>query len=412
MSSYSKYVGRFGGRKGKRYEIEISYPSREGEATGAQEVRLGAAPVVISYDSADKLDPIVQSRCAVQLWSDSDGKYQHLYSTNGRDVSLAVYTVDRGGARDELVWLGTIDPETYEEPYSRPEGYMVTLGFSDLGCLRRQKHKLSGLMGLYQIIRECLTATHPEREGLELSVSIESATMLASGIPAVHNTYIDTSLYLDDDGKPVSYWDVLGGILRSMRLRVEQRGGGYHVYDNSAMLGDVPTPLRSAGTDAVMMADRVYSSVEIETDAKHSRVTREIAPPSADGGEVDEVPRVDIDDVLAYDIKTKLISGGAYAVETKPISTGGDAKAVALYLNPSANQGVYTAALVGGKHARYSTISRGNSIDPDGTIHYDLDMSGHNGRRPQSNTWDILPLIPTRLVGYNPLLLLRCISLA
>lgn len=298
MGDYSKYIGRFGGRNGLRYEIEIKYPKRSTLPT-TQVVRLGVPPVVISYQSSDKLDPIVISRCQVSLWCDADGRYQHLYSTSGRDVSLEVYERDADGIRGDLVWFGTIDPEVYEEPHSRPDGYFVSLGFSDLGCLKRQRHSLRGLSRISSVIGACAAASLPLWADGNRLKAIASSTYLEGGGMAVGNGAIDTALYTDDAGKPKTYWDVLGGLLRSLRLRIEQRGGRYIVYDNESMLKAAPVGLSSGGSDSVMIADKIYNNVQLETPLRLDAAIKEVEIDYT-GRDYQDVSRLDVDETVAY----------------------------------------------------------------------------------------------------------------
>ena len=96
---------------------------------GAELMLRGSEPLVIEWEDKDKEETICSSSATLGLLSPGDRTYTGLYTTKACSTRLDVY---RDGA---LYWSGTLDTETYEEPYTYRQDYEVELTFSDFGEL-------------------------------------------------------------------------------------------------------------------------------------------------------------------------------------------------------------------------------------------------------------------------------------
>lgn len=306
-------------REDKSYYIEIVYP---GDDERIEEVRMMAdAPVVLTYDSDDKLSPIVHGGLRLSLYSDTDGKYRHLMYYPPRTVEARLYKAQRikrtglaGGKADkvtyapgELLWRGVMDGEEYQEDYSRRDRYPVRLTFADFGGLRRVRHTLKGTMSVRTaIVRLCDALSVYRRDADELLVPeytwLSRTVAMDEDRPVfgfvdetgILDAHIDTAVLREDSGEPLYAYDALEGILRSFGLRIEYRNNTVHVYELEALRRDESrrVPLASRGDDAVLMADKLYTRVEIEADTRErmeqsapiklGRVDRTVVEPRQD----------------------------------------------------------------------------------------------------------------------------------
>lgn len=422
---YSIYRGWFANYAGDRYGVEILYPTpseyvdekirlgHSGETNIGNEetIRLSAEPALISYDSDNKLSPIVQSSCKIELLSDTDSRFHHLYSMDGRDVFLTIYRLDDITVFDsetssistsfdtpvEVIWRGAIDPEQYEEPYSRDKNYFVSLTFSDFGILKRQKVGLSGLVSIKSVVQDAIASVLPVyglSEALRVSVDISTTMIGEKGedLPLIDSAYIDSSIFYKDN-EAMSYWDALEGVLGSLRLKLEQRRGKCYLYDHNALARRSATMLHSSATDAQFMADAVYNNIEVKTEQRLSDVDHKEELSLSSDIQFNNVPRTDVDGYIAYQERAESIGGGAYKLETKKVTAGEDATMIALYLDPPSTQGIDSKE--GGFKYAKEVVQSGIRMDV-------------NGSHPTySKTYDspihlCNPYIPKRLLAYTP----------
>ena len=138
-----KYRGYFADLAGGKWQVDIL-----AAGGSAAPIRLAYEnPLVIEWRGDELFDPIVRSRATLRVLSDTDRRFIDLYSSGGRDVFLAVYRNKR------LYWIGSIEPEQYEEPYSYKENYITELIFNDLAVLERTKFRLRGRMSVADLVR-------------------------------------------------------------------------------------------------------------------------------------------------------------------------------------------------------------------------------------------------------------------
>lgn len=138
-----KYRGYFADLAGGKWQVDIL-----AAGGSAAPIRLAYEnPLVIEWRGDELFDPIVRSRATLRVLSDTDRRFIDLYSSGGRDVFLAVYR------NKKLYWIGSIEPEQYEEPYSYKENYITELTFNDLAVLERTKFRLRGRMSVADLVR-------------------------------------------------------------------------------------------------------------------------------------------------------------------------------------------------------------------------------------------------------------------
>jgi hypothetical protein len=185
---------------------------------------------VVEWAEDDLWAPIHGSTCTLQLLSPGDRSLVDLYTVPPAEVQLRLY---RNGG---LWWVGTLDPEFYEEPYdNRVKDYTVTLTFSDFGILDRMDVDwgTAGRKTLRSIISDCAS-----RAGLDLLTLISEVSStyvdgLTTGDHKLLPQYVAARCanFYDEDGKPTTLKEALAAVLQPLGWRIEQRCGNIRLYD-------------------------------------------------------------------------------------------------------------------------------------------------------------------------------------
>lgn len=233
---------------------EIAQPSLDLDVVSAE----------IEWTSVDKIEPVQGSSLSLTLVSPSDRTLTELYKV--APATLFV-TIMRDG---ELWWMGAIDPELYSEPYTTDKGYEVTITASDFGVLDRLDFDLTGIASINDIIKGCLNRMYPDFFKHRISDFYRS-TSIDGETTAVDLTklYVDTSNFYDEDGKPMTWREVLEAVLQPLGLRMVQRCAGsgvlFYLYDiNALFTHHYPTKdIWWSSDDAQLDIDKTYDKVEL-----------------------------------------------------------------------------------------------------------------------------------------------------
>lgn len=213
--------------------------------------------LVIEWKETAKHDILCGSIATLTLNSPGNGTYLDLYTDTPGTIQLRVL---RNGV---LYWLGYLDPEFYEEPFTSGMNYNVTLTFSDFGILDRLKYNLSGFKTIDEILSDCLS-----RAGLS-SLPLNKSYISTWGYGVI-GRYILGALcvrsenFYDEDGEALSLAEVLEGVFRPLALRIVQRAGTLYVYDiNGLHSGGIDSRIVWGGDGQVLGVDRVYNNLKI-----------------------------------------------------------------------------------------------------------------------------------------------------
>ena len=366
--STASYYGLFVDRHGVQHALCIDYPQRENGAV-RRFVSLGVPPVRLSYESEDLLSPIVEGRCRFSLYSADDQQFVHLCRSREGEVKVSLFklgtprewTLDElqhlsGASGVQLLWRGTLDPESYSEPYTSRGGYMVELEASDLGVLKRKKFVAPKESRLE--LRQLLSSP----AGVDVAFSgsqwiTEAVSRDGDGSFRVAPTdlYVPSALFNQsgkEDAEDKTCYELLEGVLRSLSLRIEQRMGRLLVYDlNSlsseddserrALLTSAPQRLRPMGDDAEVMGTRVYDQLLLTVDQGLGSVRasyRSALEGSLDGRPLMSAPRLDT--LGGYDlVGYKYAREGNEAISRK-MTIGEDAAMLVVAWQPEAGHGV------------------------------------------------------------------------
>lgn len=252
-----RYRGSFLSKDGVTWRVDILQEGYGGVEPGVLELPADC-PLEIEWDETDKLDPVQGSCATLKIISDRDRQYIDLYTVQVGEICLKVY---RNGV---LYWVGNLDPELYEEPYSYTTGYDVTLTFSDFACLDRIDWTRTGRMTIHAMIVYCLSLC-----GLQNNLSIEKliSTKLnrySSSAITLLEIFVNQENFYDEDGEPKTAREVLEAILQPFGLRIIQKAGVVHIYDLNALYAQTVRPLEWGYSDDVVLGvDKVYNNVKL-----------------------------------------------------------------------------------------------------------------------------------------------------
>ena len=287
-------MGEFLSVSGVAWRVEILQEAdAEFAAVGALEFPADE-PLVIEWERKSKEEVVCGSVATLKLISPGDRTYEDLYTIEVGRIRMDVY-------RDSaLYWSGAIDPEFYEEPYERVQGYEVSLTFSDFGILDRLKYDLTGMRTLRDIVSYAM-----QRAGILYSgLNTDYITTMFTGGASIANggLSVRSENFVDEDGEASTLYEVLEGILQPLAVRIVQRAGVIYMYDLNGLytLGTAKA-IRWDGDSQTMGTDKVannaiisfspYSSAELfndeldykgKYDVEHNNLTSD-APTAEEG---------------------------------------------------------------------------------------------------------------------------------
>ena len=253
MSKTIRFQGSFLALGRHTIKVEIL---KEGDAPFLDSLTFPAdSPVKITWAEADKLQPVLSSSCTLRLESMTDRQFlDELYTEDSGSVQLKVY---RNGA---LYWSGTLDPEQYEEPYSRARNYDVDITFNDFARLERIKYDRHDDIPVKTLVEWIIGQSGVDYGSIVWNTSTLSSTGTNT---AFTGSYVKSANWYDEEGEAMSLREVLDETLKVFSLRLKQKNGNIYIYDLNAIYSSTPTQVVWDGTDAMVAADRVYNDIEV-----------------------------------------------------------------------------------------------------------------------------------------------------
>lgn len=259
MSIETIYSGRALSREGVEWTIEIRQEASEAPARVGTVEFAGRddEPIVIEWEEKGKEECICGSSATVKLLSPGDRTYAGLYTDKPGAIRLEVY---RQGLP---YWSGVLDPEFYEEPYERADGYEVTLMFSDFGILDRLRYNMGGIQSLRGIIESAIrrSGMNPEAIDAETLTSLETEDWQKIRL---EDLSVRSEDFYDEDGEAMTLKEVVEGVLQPLGLRMVQKAGKIWIYDlNGLHKNGDRREIYWTGTSQTMGVDRVINDVRI-----------------------------------------------------------------------------------------------------------------------------------------------------
>lgn len=250
------YSGEFVSRDDVRWTVEIEKETgTSGSVSSVGELSFaGEGALTIEWTETSKRDVLCGSVATVTLISPGDRTYADLYTIEPGKIRLRV---KRDG---ELWWMGCLDPEFYEEPYTDNSDYEVELTFSDFGILERLKYDMSGLQSMRAVIEEAMERAKIEETIDESYISTKLSATEAMPLSAIG---VESENWTDEDGEVSTLKDVLEGLLTPLGVRMMQKCGRIWLYDLNGALTMVTKKMEWMSDDQVMGTDEVANAVKI-----------------------------------------------------------------------------------------------------------------------------------------------------
>ena len=180
----------------------------------------------LSWKGGDKKDDlfIVPSFFAfdIKAPSHSMGYFLDLFTGNEVKYRLEFRAEDD----NRLFWQGHLLPDTYQEPYTK-DGVFISITATDgLGRLKG-KYLADDFYSLektvIEIYQACLAKT-----ALEMDLRF-AAAILHTSFKKYHEIYINTALFIDDNGNKKTCFDILDTLLKSMVCTLYQSNGYWYI---------------------------------------------------------------------------------------------------------------------------------------------------------------------------------------
>lgn len=212
-------------------------------------------PLVIEWSDMSKQETILGSMATLRILSPGDRTYIGLYTTVPGSIYLRVF---KG---DGLWWIGSLDTEFYEEPFSAKDNYEVSLSFSDFGILDRMQYELTGVVSLQDVVDHALSSA-----GIgELPISTLISTALTTGEAlTLDKVCVRSDNFTDEAGDTMSLYEVLEGVLLPLGLKIRQWNGSVILYDlHSVAMQTEHNVIEWRGEDQVLGVDSVANSAVI-----------------------------------------------------------------------------------------------------------------------------------------------------
>lgn len=249
-----RYSGEFVSRAGAVWRVDIMQEAAAAFAAVGELTFPADSPLVIEWPRADKEAVVCGSNATLKLISPSDRTYEDLYSIEVGRVRMDVYR------DDTLYWSGQIDPEFYEEPYERLDGYEVIITFSDFGILDRIRYDLTGIKTLRSIIEHALSKADIKYTAIDTSLittKFEDDTTITGG-----GISMRSDNFYDEDGEASTLYEALEGILQPLAVRIVQRAGKIWLYDlNGLYTAGTAKAIEWDGDSQTMGTDKVANNV-------------------------------------------------------------------------------------------------------------------------------------------------------
>lgn len=253
MAKYLRYYDEFLSRDNHVVRVEIL---QEADVPFVPEELDANESLTIEWAETDKITPIQGSTATLVINCATDRQFIDLGTIVSADaVRLDIY---RDGA---LYWSGCMDSEIYDEPYSSGKNYAVTLIFSDFGVLNRVKWSRTSLESFNTILDAALAASGINYTNLIRNISTTDSYSMALDFD--NDVKLLNENFYNEEGEPMTAFEVLEGILQPFALRIIQRAGNIYIYDLNSLYSQDSTEIEWTDTDAHFSKDMVYNDATV-----------------------------------------------------------------------------------------------------------------------------------------------------
>lgn len=262
---YIRYRGAFVNQKQQVWRAEIWQNSDIPFTTIGDLTFDAESPVEIEWSEKDKHETVQGATCTVNVTSPSDRSFIDLYQVEPGNITLKLYL------DDEFYWQGTLDCETYEEPYHATRDYTVTLTFTDFGCLGRLDFSEKGSRSIKWYIERIVALAGLPTDVIQYNYSLQAyCDNKWVGNDSLDKLYVESANFYDEDGEPNTLEEVLDGLLQPLALRIIQRNGKILVYDLNSLYTNYSSDadlIQWDGSEQTLSVDRLVRKASIQFSA-------------------------------------------------------------------------------------------------------------------------------------------------
>jgi len=185
-------------------------------------------------------DPVIALGASIRMISTSNMMFLGLHTSNPKKYRTRIYE----GTASDPFWLGYINTEVFNEPYSMLEDYEVSITCNDgFAILERFKYldggnKYSGLDTKWSILQKILTVLELPYKYLFFACEhTPDDVSIGSSETLFHQLKVDQANYYDESDEAMTCLEVLKGLLAAYPLQIRWHDGSLYIYDPS-MLAD------------------------------------------------------------------------------------------------------------------------------------------------------------------------------
>lgn len=258
------YQGSLSTRTAELFRVSIQQDMQDPPAAVSQLTFPYDEPLIIERDITEFYEPIITTTATLRVISPADRTFLPLFSVKPASVRLLVEQ-----KTSPTVWktyyIGTLDTDSYEEPYAYLSDYIVELNFSDLGCLHRLKCSLSGYVTLHDIISAAMKAAAIPIDFINLITST-STDVRSQNVPLTpDNILLNAANFIDEDNEPLNLYDALEAVLKPLAWKFVIHQTAICIFELHAIynLETPPTDILWMQDDQNLSVSPVYNDVII-----------------------------------------------------------------------------------------------------------------------------------------------------
>ncbi|MGN0060767.1 MAG: hypothetical protein ACI382_00170 [Alloprevotella sp.] len=258
------YQGSLSTRTAELFRVSIQQEMQDPPAAVSQLTFPYDEPLIIERDITEFYEPIITTTATLRVISPADRTFLPLFSVKPASVRLLVEK-----KTSPTVWktyyIGTLDTDSYEEPYAYLSDYIVELNFSDLGCLHRLKCSLSGYVTLHDIINAAMKAAAIPINNINLITST-STDVRSQNVPLTpDNILLNAANFIDEDNEPLNLYDALEAVLKPLAWKFVIHQTAICIFELHAIcnLETTPTDILWMQDDQNLSVSPVYNDIII-----------------------------------------------------------------------------------------------------------------------------------------------------
>lgn len=222
-------------------------------------------PLVIEREEAELHEPVITTTATLRVISPADRTFLPLSSLKPASVRLLVHR-RTSPTEWQLYYAGTLDTDSYEEPYAYHSDYIVELSFSDFGILHRKKFSLKGYVTLARIINTAIQeAALPTLTTITTNTATTVTHLDTTHILTPDNILLNAENLYDEDNEPLNLHEAMAAVLQPLAWRIVAHGSSIHIFDLHSIyrLPSPHIPVKWLSDDQNLTVAPIYNDIII-----------------------------------------------------------------------------------------------------------------------------------------------------